>query len=74
MSADISHDQSSAIGKSVTLDQEKQALRPDKVDAALEFLNNESGTVVEVDEKKLVRKIDWRIVPLMCEYWDGSEP
>lgn len=73
MSTDISHDQSSAIGKTVTLDHEKQALRHDKVDAALEFLNNETGTVSEVDEKKLVRKIDWRIVPLMCECSATSE-
>ncbi|KAJ4410563.1 hypothetical protein N0V82_009227 [Gnomoniopsis sp. IMI 355080] len=65
MSAEIYPEQSSAIDKTVTLDHEKQTLRPDRVDAALEFLNNESGTVTEVDEKKLVRKIDWRIVPLM---------
>jgi hypothetical protein len=36
-------------------------------DAALGFLNN---TVVaemsEEDEKRLVRKIDWMIIPLMC--------
>lgn len=66
MAAEISHDQSSTTDKTVTLDHEKQALRLDKVDAALEFLNNENGTVTEVDEKALVRKIDWRIVPLMC--------
>lgn len=46
---------------------EKQALAHDKVDAALEFLNAESTSVTEVDEKTLVRKIDWRIVPLMCK-------
>lgn len=67
MSAEISHDQSSAMDKMVTTDHEKQALQHGKIDAALEFLNHESGTVAEVDEKALVRKIDWRIVPLMCK-------
>lgn len=43
-----------------------------EVDAALAFLGTagageEAGAVVEVDEKALVRKIDWRIVPLMCK-------
>lgn len=55
--------------KSVTgMDSEKQVLAHDKVDAALEFLNAESTSITEVDEKALVRKIDWRIVPLMCKY------
>lgn len=52
-------------------DSEKQApalAHDGKVDAALEFLNAENTSVTEVDEKVLVRKIDWRIVPLMCEY------
>lgn len=35
------------------------------VDAALEYLNNEDTTgMTAVDEKKLLRKIDWMIVPL----------
>ncbi len=40
------------------------------VDAALEYLNNEGTTVMTaVDEKRLVRKIDWMIIPLMwCCY------
>lgn len=68
MAAEIAHEQASLSGDQVvTLDSEKQALRSDKADAALEFLNNEHGTVAEVDEKALVRKIDWRIVPLMCK-------
>ena len=34
------------------------------VDAALEYLDHEDTTVMRtVDEKKLVRKIDWMIVP-----------
>ena len=39
-----------------------------KVDEALKFLRNETheGVVVDLeDEKRLVRKIDWMIVPLM---------
>lgn len=67
MSAEITHDQSSTTDKTVTMDHEKQVFQHNKVDAALEFLNHESGTVTEVDEKALVRKIDWRIVPLMCK-------
>lgn len=36
------------------------------VDEALPFLANEHVTPLsEADEKKLVRKIDWRIVPLL---------
>lgn len=58
--------------KSVSrMDSEKQQaavnLAHDNVDAALEFLNAESTSVTEVNEKDLVRKIDWRIVPLMCK-------
>lgn len=38
-----------------------------KADAALEFLRTEDNIAVisEVDEKALVRKIDWMIMPLM---------
>lgn len=37
-----------------------------KADAALEFLRAEDTLdVTEVDEKTLVRKIDWMIMPLM---------
>ena len=37
-----------------------------EVDAALEYLANEDTTVMgEIDEKKLVKKIDWMIVPLL---------
>ncbi|KAG8166922.1 hypothetical protein KVR01_002611 [Diaporthe batatas] len=53
-----------ASGKA--MDLEKQALRSKDADAALEFLCSEGTTVMtDVDEKSLVRKIDWRIVPLM---------
>lgn len=37
-----------------------------KADAALDFLRTEDIAVItEVDEKALVRKIDWMIMPLM---------
>lgn len=37
------------------------------VDAALQFLNNESSApMTPEDERRLLRKIDFRIVPLMC--------
>jgi hypothetical protein len=58
---------------------EKRAYKD--ADRALEFLqrNEESevGTVVAVDEKALVRKIDWMIVPIMfacyfLQYLDKS--
>lgn len=49
------------------MESEKQALGSQDADAALEFLYAEETTVMtDVDEKRLVRKIDWRIVPLMC--------
>ena len=52
-----------------TMDSEKQALRSKDADAALEFLYAEETTVMtDVDEKALVRKIDWRNVPLMCRF------
>ncbi len=42
------------------------------VDAALAFLreNAAAGSGVEIDEKKLIRKVDWMIMPLMfaCYY------
>lgn len=67
MTEAISHDHE----KAAAMDSEKQeaTLAHDKVDAALEFLNAENTSVTEVDEKQLVRKIDWRIVPLMCKSW-----
>lgn len=49
------------------MDSEKQALRTEDADAALEFLYSEGTTIMtDIDEKRLVRKVDWRIVPLMC--------
>lgn len=66
MAQDISP---SVKNPSMMVDKEKHAHHHDKAnaDAALAFLDNEQATVVDIDEKVLVRKIDWRIVPLMCE-------
>lgn len=50
-------------------------------DKALEFLringDSEEGTVVAIDEKALVKRIDWMIVPIMfacyfLQYLDKS--
>jgi len=46
--------------------ESKTALAAGKADAALEFLHREDNAAfVDVDEKGLVRKIDWMIMPLM---------
>lgn len=56
---------SSVAKESIDLDV-KNGLKTGKVDAALEFLHGENSAVaIEVDEKTLVRKIDWMIMPLM---------
>lgn len=48
------------------LDVEEKRVELGDVDAALEYLNHEDTTLMtEVDEKKLLRKIDWMIVPLL---------
>ena len=45
---------------------ESTRLASGEADAALEYLNHEGSAVMsEIDEKALVKKIDWRIVPLM---------
>lgn len=67
MSTDISNEPLGSTGKNINMDNEKQALQSKDADVALEFLNHETATsMTEIDEKKLVRKIDYRIVPLMC--------
>lgn len=48
------------------VDIEEKRVELGDVDAALEYLNHEDTTLMsEIDEKKLVRKIDWMIVPLL---------
>ncbi|TVY13479.1 putative transporter protein [Lachnellula arida] len=41
-----------------------------EADAALKFLKREEvdGTIVDIDEKKLVRKIDWMVMPTLINY------
>jgi len=52
-------------GQSVDIEV-KNGLPVGKADAALEFLHDEDTAVAtEVNEKALVRKIDWMIMPLM---------
>lgn len=64
-----------AVLDNSAMDSEKQVLRTKDADAALEFLYAEETTIMtDADEKKLVRKIDWRIVPLMCESSDAKTP
>ncbi|KAJ9156839.1 Major facilitator superfamily transporter [Coniochaeta hoffmannii] len=51
-------------------DFEKGTVDIPAADSALTFLRNEAGVAVHVDEKKLVRKIDFMIIPLMwCAYF-----
>jgi len=37
-------------------------------DSALDFLRREEvdRSIVDIDEKKLVRKIDWMVMPVSC--------
>jgi hypothetical protein len=44
--------------------EEGKVIDAPQVDEALKFLRNEqTGTLTELDEKKLLRKIDWMILP-----------
>lgn len=53
-------------GQTVNTEVKDISLSAGKADAALEFLRDEdTGIAVEVNEKALVRKIDWMIMPLM---------
>jgi hypothetical protein len=42
---------------------EKAAIK--QADAALQFLRAEAGDAADVDQKALLRKIDWMVMPLM---------
>lgn len=56
----------SSVGQGSIDFEVKNGLSVGKVDAALEFLHGENNAIaIEVDEKALVRKIDWMIMPLM---------
>ena len=52
--------------KKTDVEARRPSINATDVDAALEYLNHENAsTFTELDEKRLVRKIDWRIVPIM---------
>jgi hypothetical protein len=52
--------------KQISNDEKRTSISSSDVDAALQFLQAEgSATLSEVDEKALVRKIDWMLIPLM---------
>lgn len=59
-------------------DKESQKLASKDVDGALAFLQNEADTnIVDVNEKQLLRKIDWLLMPLLfgvytLQYTDKS--
>jgi len=54
------------IGSSRVGDPEKPTSPISGADEALKFLRREEehGTLVEIDEKKLLRKIDWMVMPV----------
>ena len=55
----------SSVNKTADLEI-KNGLPAGNADAALEFLRAEdTAVVIELNEKALVRKIDWMIMPLM---------
>lgn len=65
-SSDIEKTSPSVSSNGCDVEATKRALPSGKVDAALEFLQTEGTAVMsDLDEKKLVRKIDWMIMPLM---------
>ena len=52
------------MGRLDVEDNSETLVDPGDVDAALEYLDHEDTTLLStVDEKSLVRKIDWMIVP-----------
>jgi len=55
-----------SVSGTVDIETKNGMIATGKADAALEFLRTEDIAVItEVDEKALVRKIDWMIMPLM---------
>ncbi|KAJ5181460.1 hypothetical protein N7449_011607 [Penicillium cf. viridicatum] len=55
-----------SVGGNLDIETKNGMIATGKADAALEFLRTEDIAVItEVDEKALVRKIDWMIMPLM---------
>ena len=66
MGKDASETNTQSTGQHIDIETKDGLIATGKVDAALEFLRTEDVAVItEVDEKALVRKIDWMIMPLM---------
>ena len=53
------------ISSTQVFDVDDEKLGGRKVDAALQYLRAEEGEVFDIDEKKLLRKIDLLVMPLM---------
>ena len=59
--------------------EEKAIIAANDVDEALRYLDNnddvDEGTVMAVDDKKLMRKVDWMLAPLMfsCYYMQYTD-
>jgi hypothetical protein len=57
-----------SVRENLDIETKNGMIATGKADAALEFLRTENediAVLTEVDEKALVRKIDWMIMPLM---------
>ncbi|KAJ5962822.1 hypothetical protein N7501_007763 [Penicillium viridicatum] len=66
MGPDSSERHPQSVGENHDIETKNGIIATGKADAALEFLRTEDIAVItEVDEKALVRKIDWMIMPLM---------
>ncbi|KAK9852465.1 hypothetical protein MYU51_008259 [Penicillium brevicompactum] len=66
MGKDVSETNAQSTDQHIDIETKDGLIATGKVDAALEFLRTEDVAVItEVDEKALVRKIDWMIMPLM---------
>ena len=66
MGPDSSERHTQSVGGNHDIETKNGIIATGKADAALEFLRTEDIAVItEVDEKALVRKIDWMIMPLM---------
>ncbi|KAK4888446.1 hypothetical protein LTR27_012669 [Elasticomyces elasticus] len=60
-----------------SFDVQDEKLASKEVDTALQFLRAEEGELIEVDGKKLLRRIDLMVMPLMfgaylSQYFDKS--
>ncbi|ETN42385.1 uncharacterized protein HMPREF1541_01539 [Cyphellophora europaea CBS 101466] len=62
---------------SISAGSEKKIVASRDIDEALKFLEANAGTInlEDVDEKKLMRKVDWMLMPLMflCYYLQYSD-